>query len=357
MMKYSEEGVEESSAGSEISPYQDSLNQYLAEIERYQLLTPEEEQVLARRYRETGDLEAAQRLVTANLRFVVKIAMEYRRFLPAVRLESRGGRRELVRLLDLIQEGNIGLMMAVKRFDPDRGYRLISYAVWWIRAYIQKYLLYNFSLVKLGTTQAQRKLFFKLAEAKRKMEIPPPSAPLPEGSGAYGETPAPAGPQDRIDYGALAKMLGVGEKELIETDLRMAARDFSLDARIADEDGGTYLDALPDGSSTQEEIVADREEKSILRRTLDEAWGELDERESFVIQNRFLSESPLTLQEIGDRYGISRERVRQVEEKALEKIRGHLGPLVVSAEVAPPKTKREGSEDSDPAADESDGEG
>lgn len=355
MMKYSEEGVGENSAGSEISPYQDSLNQYLAEIERFQLLTPEEEQVLAHRYRETGDLEAAQRLVTANLRFVVKIAMEYRRFLPAVRLESRGGRRELVRLLDLIQEGNIGLMMAVKRFDPDRGYRLISYAVWWIRAYIQKYLLYNFSLVKLGTTQAQRKLFFKLAEAKRKMEtLPLPSESLPEGSGVSGE--ASAGPLDRIDYGVLAKMLGVGEKELIETDLRMAARDFSLDARIADEDGGTFLDALPDGSSTQEEIVADREEKSILRKTLDEAWGELDERESFVIQNRFLSESPLTLQEIGDRYGISRERVRQVEEKALEKIRGHLGPLVVSAEVVPPKTREEKSEDSGPAADESDGE-
>ena len=346
---YQDQDSPDGSTTAEIAPSQDSLTQYLAEVERFQLLTPEEEKDLARRYQETGDLEAAQRLVTSNLRFVVKIAMEYRRFLPAVRIETRGGRRELVRLLDLIQEGNIGLMMAVKRFDPDRGYRLISYAVWWIRAYIQKHLLYNFSLVKLGTTQAQRKLFFKLAQAKRKLE----SLPAPSGESAGGPEPGgePVGPPEQIDYAALAKMLGVGEKELVETDLRMAARDFSLDARIADEEGSsTYLDALPDGSSNQEETLGDREEMGILRKGLREAWGEFDEREAFVIQNRFLTDPPLTLQEIGKRYRISRERVRQIEEKALAKIRSRLDPaMMIPAETV---SRDQGPKDTNPDEEE-----
>ena len=321
-----EEG--KSSAGSGISRYQGSLARYLSEIEAYQLLSPEEEKELARRYREQGDLKAAERLVTANLRFVVKIAMEYRRFLPALRFESEGGRGELVRLLDLIQEGNIGLMMAVKKFDPERGYRLISYAVWWIRAYIQKYLLSNYSLVKLGTTQAQRKIFYKLAQVRRELESLPVHAAEGTGSevrsrGGGPELPAAAS-RAPVDYGVLAEALDVKEKELMETDLRMALRDFSLDAEMAKGEETTFLDALPDQSQSQEEALADREEKDILKQTLALAQGDLDEREAYIIQERFLSDSPVTLQEIGDKYRISRERARQIEEKALAKIRKRL---------------------------------
>jgi RNA polymerase sigma-32 factor len=321
-----EEG--KSSAGSGLSRYQGSLARYLAEIEAYKLLSPEEEQELARRYREEGDLKAAERLVTANLRFVVKIAMEHRRFLPALRFESEGGRGELVRLLDLIQEGNIGLMMAVKKFDPERGYRLISYAVWWIRAYIQKYLLSNYSLVKLGTTQAQRKIFYKLAQAKRELE----SLPVPASAGSGGEVMPRGGgtglpalvARDQADYAALAEALDVKEKELMETDLRMARRDFSLDAEMAKGEETTFLDALPDQSVSQEEALGDREEKDILKQALDLARGDLNEREAYIIQERFFSDSQVTLQEIGDKYGISRERARQIEEKALAKIRKRL---------------------------------
>jgi len=321
--------VERKSApGSELSPYRGSLARYLYEIEAYKLLSPEEEKELARRYREQGDLKAAERLVTANLRFVVKIAMEYRRFLPALRFESEGGRGELVRLLDLIQEGNVGLMMAVKKFDPERGYRLISYAVWWIRAYIRKYLLDNYSLVKLGTTQAQRKIFYKLAQVKKGLESLPagtrsesgPEA-MPRGGGA--ELPAVAG-RVPVDYGVMAAALDVPEKELMETDLRMALRDFSLDAEMVRGEETTFLDVLPDQSENQEETMAGREEKDILQRVLAAAQADLDEREAFIIRSRFFSDSPATLQEIGDKYGISRERARQIEEKALGKIRRRL---------------------------------
>ena len=317
-----------SSAGSGISRYQGSLARYLSEIEAYKLLSPEEEKELTRRYREQGDLKAAERLVTANLRFVVKIAMEHRRFLPALRFESEGGRGELVRLLDLIQEGNIGLMMAVKKFDPERGYRLISYAVWWIRAYIQKYLISNYSLVKLGTTQAQRKIFYKLAQVRRELESLPVPAPGATGSelmprGGVPELPVTAA-REPVDYGVLAEALDVKEKELMETDLRMALRDFSLDAEMAKGEETTFLDALPDQSESQEEALGNREEKDILKKALALAQGDLDKREAYIIQKRFLSDSPVTLQEIGDKYGISRERARQIEEKALAKIRKRL---------------------------------
>ncbi|MDD5224150.1 MAG: RNA polymerase factor sigma-32 [bacterium] len=324
----SEPEEEKSSAGSGLSRYQSSLARYLSEVEAYKLLSPEEEKALARRYREEGDLKAAERLVTANLRFVVKIAMEHRRFLPALRFESEGGRGELVRLLDLIQEGNIGLMMAVKKFDPERGYRLISYAVWWIRAYIQKYLLANYSLVKLGTTQAQRKIFYKLAQVKRELESLP--VPVSGGTGGgllprEGGTGLPAvAARAPVDYGALAEALDVKEKELMETDLRMALRDFSLDAEMAKGEETTFLDALPDQSESQEEALGNREEKDILKQAVELARGDLDEREAYIIQERYFSDSSVTLQEIGDKYGISRERARQIEEKALAKIRKRL---------------------------------
>ena len=270
----------------------DNLSLYLAEIRRFPVLSAEEEHGLAVRLYEEKDLEAAQRLITSNLRFVVKIAGEYR---------SYG-----MKMLDLIQEGNIGLMMAVRKFNPHKGFRLISYAVWWIRAYIQNHIVSSWSLLKIGTTQAQRKLFFKLNQAKNAIRS----------MGGGGD-----------DLQAAALSLDVKESEAVEMDQRMRG-DFFLDAEVASGEGLTMLESLPDERQNQEELLAEAEEGAILEREVAAALTSLNEKERYVIERRVSSDEPLTLQEIADHFSISRERVRQIEEGALKKMKRALTPLV-----------------------------
>lgn len=267
----------------------DSLTLYISEIRRFPTLSPEEEHRLAVRLQEHKDLEAAHRLITSNLRFVVKIAAEYR---------SYG-----VKMIDLIQEGNIGLMMAVRKFDPARGFRLISYAVWWIRAYIQNHIISVWSLLKIGTTQAQRKLFFKLSQAKNAIK---------NMTGAE-------------DLEATALSLDVTETEVTEMGERMRG-EYSLDAEIPGGDGYTLLEGLADDRQNQEELLADHQEHAILQREVATAMGSLNDKERFIIERRVTADEPMTLQEIADTFAISRERVRQIEEGALRKMRNLLSP-------------------------------
>jgi RNA polymerase sigma-32 factor len=268
----------------------DSFTLYLAEIRKFPILSSEEEQELALRVHESSDLEAAQRLITANLRFVVKIASEYR---------SYG-----LKMLDLIQEGNIGLMMAVRKFNPHKGFRLISYAVWWIRAYIQNYIVSAWSLLKIGTTQAQRKLFFKLNQAKAAIR------------NMTGED----------DLKATALSLDVKEAEVAEMEQRMRG-EFSLDASL-DEEGQSFMETLADDRANQEELLADREESLLLSGKVGAAMSTLTERERQVIELRVTADEPCTLQEIADQFAVSRERVRQIEENALRKMKKALTPLI-----------------------------
>jgi RNA polymerase sigma-32 factor len=268
-----------------------SMERYLAEISNYPILSREEEYDLATRYKKKGDLKAARRLITSNLRFVVKIANEYKNY--------------GLNLMDLIQEGNIGLMQAVKRFDPTKGYRLISYAVWWIRAYIQNYIIKNWSLVKIGTTQAQRKLFYKLRSTKHKMDI-------------TDEKPSPE------DYENLAEELGVSGEAVVEMDQRMGGKDLSLDTELNGNMESTHLDFLVDAVSNQEEMITKAEEEEKIKSELETALGSLKERERFIIESRILRENPLTLEELGEELNLSRERVRQIESVALRKIRNVL---------------------------------
>ncbi len=274
----------------------DSFTLYLSEIRRFPTLSPEEEHRLAVRFFEEKDLEAAHRLITSNLRFVVKIASEYR---------SYG-----VKMLDLVQEGNIGLMMAVRKFNPYKGFRLISYAVWWIRAYIQNHIVSVWSLLKIGTTQAQRKLFFKLNQAKNAIK---------NMTGAE-------------DLEATALSLDVSEAEVVEMGERMRG-ECSLDAEIADGDGFTLLEGLADDRQNQEELLADRQEHALLTREITSAMGSLNEKERFIIERRVTADEPMTLQEIADTFAISRERVRQIEEGALKKMRNLLTPLIAHAQA------------------------
>jgi len=275
----------------------DSLSLYLSEINKFPLLSADEEQSLAYRFREEGDLQAVQTLITSNLRFVVKVAGEYR---------SYG-----MKMLDLIQEGNIGLMMAVRKFDPSKGVRLISYAVWWIRAYIQNHIISAWSLLKIGTTQAQRKLFFKLNQAKQAI------------LNMTGEE----------DLHATAITLDVKDSEALEMAQRMRG-ELSLDVPMLEGESGTFLESLPDLRQNQEELLADRQESTILEQGVASALENLNEKERFVIERRVVSDTPLTLQEIADHFSISRERVRQIEEGALKKMKRFLTPLVVSREAA-----------------------
>lgn len=279
-----------------LAPHQ-GLDRYMTEIRRFPLLTREEEQALAVRLRDEQDVDAAHRLVTSNLRFVVKVAMEYRNY--------------GARLLDLVQEGNVGLMHAVRKFDPDRGYRLITYAVWWIRAYIQSYLLRAFSLVKVGTTQAQRRIFFRLGAAKNRLEQ------------SLGSDVALLSDSER--HTELARALGVRESDISEMEMRMSARDFSLDLALEEGGDATHLDVLPDddGPST-EALVAQRELDEGISADLAEALKALSGREREIIELRYLSEDPPTLREVGARWGVSRERARQIEAVAREKLKKHL---------------------------------
>lgn len=270
---------------------QGSLSTYLTEINRFPLLSPEEEHRLAIRFRDEGDVEAAHTLVTSNLRFVVKIAYEY---------SSYG-----IRMSDLIQEGNIGLMTAVKKFDPDKGFRLISYAVWWIRAMIQSFILKSWSLVKIGTTQAQRKLFYKLSQTKRAL------------SRFFSSD------RENLDDASrdiVAKTLHVSGEDVAEMDARLSARDSSLDAPLREDGQTTALDLLA-SPSNQETEIAQAEEQVQVRAQVQQAMASLNEKERYIVEKRLMNDEPLTLQEIGDHYKISRERARQLEERAKHKIR------------------------------------
>jgi len=262
-----------------------TLDLYISEINRFPLLTPEEEFKLAVRLKKNNDMAAAERLIVSNLRFVVKIAHEYRNY--------------GFKLADLIQEGNIGLIHAVKKFDPYKGYRLISYAVWWIRAYIQNYLIKSWSIVKIGTTQAQRKLFFKLSQAKKQLETLSQKNP---------------------EFAEIAESLGVKGSEVAEMDLRMGSRDVSLHEFIGDDGESSHIDFLAFEGDSQEVSLIKHEERSLVKRNIAGALANLNERESYIIQNRVMADNPETLQEIGDRYNITRERARQIEKQALKKV-------------------------------------
>jgi RNA polymerase sigma-32 factor len=264
------------------------LPRYLAEIRRYPLLTPEEEHRLAVEYKEGGDLRAAYRLVTANLRLVVMIA---RRYENAFR-----------NLFDLIQEGNIGLMEAVKKFDPYRGIRFPSYAVWWIRAYIIRYLMNNFRMVKLGTTQAQRRLFFNLQKEKQRLE-------------AEGFEVSPK---------LIAQRLEVKPDEVVEMEQRMSGRDVSVDTPVGGgDDDSSMLDFLPSEATTEDQ-VADAHYQKLVAEKMHEFGQTLTGKDRTIFEKRLLTENPETLQEIGERYNVSRERVRQIEERLKKRLKDFL---------------------------------
>jgi len=263
-----------------------SLETYLVQINQFPLLSQEEEFKLAVKYRKYEDIEAAHKLITSNLRFVVKVAFEYK---------SYG-----VKLLDLIQEGNIGLMMAVKKFNPYKGYRFISYAIWWIRAYIQNFIIKTWSLVKIGTTQAQKKLFYKIGKVRKALE-------------SDGE--------NEKKYELLAHDLDVTKEDIVEMEQRMSSRDLSLDAPFDESQELTHLELLKEESPNQEESIALEEEKKIREHEVQNAMKRLNEKEVYVLQNRIMAEDPLTLQQIGDHLKLSRERVRQIESEALKKLK------------------------------------
>jgi RNA polymerase sigma-32 factor len=271
----------------------DPMAIYMRETRRYPLLTPDEEHALATRLVEHGDTQAARKLIEANLRLVVKIAYEYR--------------RAHKNLLDLVQEGNIGLIQAVSKFDPYRGVKLSSYAAFWIRAYILKFILNNWRLVKIGTTQAQRKLFFNLRKEREKLE-------------QLGFQPTTA---------LLAEKLDVPEKEVIEMERRLAAPEASLDAPLGasggDDDGTrTRLDYLPSEDVRPDRAVAQSEFSELLRGKLEAFAKTLEGREQTIFRERWLTEDPLTLQELGDRYQVSRERARQLEKRMLDRLKKYL---------------------------------
>jgi RNA polymerase sigma-32 factor len=270
-----------------------SLDSYIVQINQIPLLTQEEEFELAVRYKKHNDINAVQKLITSNLRFVVKVAFEYK---------SYG-----IKILDLIQEGNIGLMMAIKKFDPYRGYRFISYAIWWIRAYIQNFIIKNWSLVKIGTTQAQKKLFYKIGKVRKALE---------------------ENQEKEKKYELVANELAVAKEDIIEMEQRMSARDLSLDAPIDDSQELSHFDLLKETSPNQEEVFGDEEEKQILGKEVRDAMKRLNDKEEYVIKNRIMADSPLTLQEIGHHLKLSRERVRQIESEALKKLKKEMSPRV-----------------------------
>jgi RNA polymerase sigma-32 factor len=296
---YIPEIVEDDSAplvertGKELAPaisqkslaVKDPMAAYLREVRRYKVLTPDQERQIALQYAETGDKKFAEILVTSNLRFVVKIAAEYARF--------------GARMIDLVQEGNMGLLHAVKVYNPYKGVRLITYAVWWIRGYIQEYLMKQYSMVKIGTTQNQRKLFYQLQKERKMLE-------------QLGEPG---------DFKAVAESLGVSEKDVEMMSQRLSGRDVSLNATF-DDGGGAMMDFQTDESQLPvDDELAHQEQLEILRKNIDAIQDDLNEREKYLLTHRLLSDSPLTLQEIGDRYGITREAARQMEARLISKIR------------------------------------
>ena len=258
---------------------------YLNEISQYTILTEKEERELATKYYEKNDINAAKKLVTSNLRFVVKIALEYSKF------EAR--------IIDLIQEGNLGLMHAVKEFNPHKGTRLITYAVWWIRGYIREYLMKNYSQIKIGTTNTQRKLFYKLRSEIQKLES----------QGLEG------------DIKLLSQKLDASPKEITDMKQRLTNKDISLDTPINDDPSTTLVDLQTYEDQNLDDKIASKEETTIVRKNINKLKKKLSEKEIYIVENRLLTESPKTLQEIGDKFSITRERVRQIEKRLLEKIK------------------------------------
>ncbi|CBS90460.1 RNA polymerase sigma factor RpoH [Azospirillum lipoferum] len=265
-----------------------NLSRYLQEIRKFPMLEPEREYMLAKRWQQHEDSGAAHQLVTSHLRLVAKIAMGYRGYgLP---------------LSELISEGNVGMMQAVKRFDPDRGFRLATYAMWWIRAAIQEYILHSWSLVKMGTTAAQKKLFFNLRRLKGQMQAIEEGDLSPE------------------QVQAIATKLDVPEQDVVNMNRRLASPDHSLNAPLRAESEGEWQDFLVDETASQEITLADREELGKRRKLLANAMTALNERERDILTERRLREAPTTLEDLSQKYGISRERVRQIEVRAFEKL-------------------------------------
>ncbi len=265
-----------------------NLSRYLQEIRKFPMLEADEEYMLAKRWREDDDIDSAHKLVTSHLRLVAKIAMGYRGYgLP---------------LSELISEGNVGMMQAVKRFDPERGFRLATYAMWWIRASIQEYVLHSWSLVKMGTTAAQKKLFFNLRKLKGQMQ-------------AIDEGDLPPEQVTKI-----AETLSVPETDVINMNRRLAAPDHSLNAPLRIDGDGEWQDWLVDETESQESLFAEAEELDKRRKLLTVAMDTLNERERHILQERRLKDDPTTLEELSQIYGISRERVRQIEVRAFEKL-------------------------------------
>ncbi len=261
------------------------LARYLADVRKYPLLTQQEERELAFKAYEQGDLEARNKLVSSNLRLVVKIAMEYR--------------RAYSQILDLIQEGNAGLVHAVNRFNPYRNVRLSTYSAWWIKAYILKFLMDNKSLVRMGTTDAQRKLFFRLRSEAEKM---------------YALT-------QRFDARLLAENIGVKEQDVVEMQQRLSKNDVSLDAPLTDDGDARQVDMLSSTYDDPETVLQRSQLLKILREGVGEVERELNERDLFIFKNRIMAEEPITLQDVGDKYGITRERARQLESRVLKRIK------------------------------------
>ncbi len=265
-----------------------NLSSYMEQIKKFPLLEAKEEYMLAKAWKNQGDVKAAHKLVTSHLRLVAKIASGYRGYgLP---------------LSDLISEGNIGMMHAVKRFEPEKGFRLATYAMWWIKASIQEYILRSWSLVKIGTTAAQKKLFFNLKKIKSKISA------IEDGD----LTP------DQVDK--IATQLSVPHKEVISMNRRISGSDYSLNSPVTDDNSGEWQDWLEDDTQNQEASFADTEEYLIKKNILSDSLEYLNERERDIISERQLSENPLTLEELSNRYGVSRERIRQIEAKAFEKL-------------------------------------
>ncbi len=267
----------------------DLVQRYIREANRFALLTPVEEKSLSTRFRETGDPELGSRLITSNLRLVIKIALEFQQYW-------------MKNLLDLIQEGNIGLMHAIKKFDPYRGIKLSYYASFWIKAYILKFIMDNWKLVKIGTTQSQRKLFYNLKREKEKLR-------------ALGFEPGPK---------LLADALKVREEEVIEMDQRLGGWELSLDAPLKEGSDEYHKNFLPASDPQVEEILAQAELKDLFRQKLSQFRLELNDKELDILDLRLLAEKPLTLQEIGARHRISRERVRQIEDRLIKRLRQFL---------------------------------
>ena len=285
------------------------LSRYLNEIRKFPMLQPEQEFMLAKRWRTHEDPDAAHQLVTSHLRLVAKIAMGYRGYgLP---------------IGEVISEGNVGLMQAVKRFEPDKGFRLATYAMWWIRASIQEYILRSWSLVKMGTTASQKKLFFNLRKAKSQISA------LEEGDLR----------PDQVDI--IATRLGVPKQDVIDMNRRMSG-DASLNAPLREEGEGEWQDWLVDESTSQEKLLADREETDNRLGALRSALGVLNERERRIFEARRLSDDPITLEDLSDEFDISRERVRQIEVRAFEKVQAAVKSGMATIEALPPKAPQLG---------------